>query len=83
MRLVSSHGSVDVNIFLLARENETGTPRTRILVGSYNGSIVAGLESSLADVAFLLVLILARAASPCIKHERKSSVPLPRHFDQQ
>ena len=48
LRLVSSHGSVDVNIFLLAGErgeSETGTARTRMLVGSYNGSIVARLVS--------------------------------------
>jgi hypothetical protein len=48
LRLVSSHGSVDVNIFLLAGErgeSEKGTQRTRIFVGSYNGSIVARLVS--------------------------------------
>ena len=49
LRLVSSHGFVDVNIFLLAGErgeNDTGTPRTRIFVGSYNGSIVARLVNA-------------------------------------
>jgi hypothetical protein len=59
LKLVSSHGAVDVNIFLLVGKPhepvDTGTPRTTILVGSYNGTVTARLVSVAAykNVTFL------------------------------
>ena len=63
LRLVSSHGTVDVNIFLLAGnphelvETET-TPRTTILVGSQNGNVIARLVSVAVDQDVIFIWLI-------------------------